>query len=345
MARACDAAHTSMGIWRAMRLSNAAMGSLPVSKNIVVCYDGTGNEYGRNNTNVVGTFEAILRDQDQIAFYDPGIGTFSFLGRALGRRFGTMMGKAFGYGLAENIEDGYEYLMDHFLPDDKLFIFGFSRGAFTARCLVGMVCKVGILQKGSRNLIPYATEVYTTQGNEDVAEGFKRTYCHPCAPHFVGVWDTVASLGHVLAKQFPNNRLHQSVRYGYHAVSLDEQRKKFPVSLWDEADLPEGQTIDQTWFAGVHSDVGGWYTERGLSDIALIWMLEKAEAVGLRLKPDWKSSLHPDPMGIMHESRLGFWRLWRPAPRKSSRDWRKIHDSVYLRQQTGGYPRNLPKRD
>jgi len=321
------------------------MGSLPVSKNIVVCYDGTGNEYGRNNTNVVGTFEAILRDQDQIAFYDPGIGTFSFLGRALGRRFGTMMGKAFGYGLAENIEDGYEYLMDHFLPDDKLFIFGFSRGAFTARCLVGMLCKVGILQKGSRNLIPYATEVYTTQGNEDVAEGFKRTYCHPCAPHFVGVWDTVASLGHVLAKQFPNNRLHQSVRYGYHAVSLDEQRKKFLVSLWDEADLPEGQTIDQTWFAGVHSDVGGWYTERGLSDIALIWMLEKAEAVGLRLKPDWKSSLHPDPMGIMHESRLGFWRLWRPAPRKSSRDWRKIHDSVYLRQQTGGYPRNLPKRD
>jgi uncharacterized protein (DUF2235 family) len=135
-----------------MRLSNAAMGSLPVSKNIVVCYDGTGNEYGRNNTNVVGTFEAILRDQDQIAFYDPGIGTFSFLGRALGRRFGTMMGKAFGYGLAENIEDGYEYLMDHFLPDDKLFIFGFSRGAFTARCLVGMVCKVGILQEGAAGI-------------------------------------------------------------------------------------------------------------------------------------------------------------------------------------------------
>src|SRR2546430_8339868 len=71
-----------------------------------------------------------------------------------------MMGKVFGYGLAENIEDGYEYLMDHFLPDDKLFVFGFSRGAFTARCLVGMVCKVGILQKGSRNLIPYATKVY-----------------------------------------------------------------------------------------------------------------------------------------------------------------------------------------
>ena len=80
------------------------------------------------------------------------------------------MGKAFGYGLAENVEDGYEYLMDNFIPDDKLFVFGFSRGAFTARSLVGMVCKVGILQKGSRNLIPYATKVYTTRGNEDVAE-------------------------------------------------------------------------------------------------------------------------------------------------------------------------------
>ena len=148
----------------------------------------------------MGTFEAILRDQDQIAFYDPGIGTFSFLGRALGRRFGTMMGKAFGYGLAENIEDGYEYLMDHCSS------LGSAAGP-SRRVVVGMVCKVGILQKGSRNLIPYATEVYTTQGNEDVAEGFKRTYCYPCAPHFVGVWDNVASLGHVLAKQFPNNRL------------------------------------------------------------------------------------------------------------------------------------------
>ncbi|MGE3784024.1 MAG: DUF2235 domain-containing protein, partial [Alphaproteobacteria bacterium] len=174
-----------------------------MSKNIVVCYDGTGNEYGRNNTNVVRTFEAILRDQDQIAFYDPGIGTFSFLGRTLGRRLGTLMGKAFGYGLEENIEDGYEYLMNNFVPGDTLFVFGFSRGAFTARCLVGMVCKVGILQKGSRNLIPYATEVYKNQNNEDIADGFKRTYCHPCAPTFVGVWDTVASLGHVLAKQFP----------------------------------------------------------------------------------------------------------------------------------------------
>ena len=119
-----------------------------MSKNIVICYDGTGNEYGEHNTNVVRTFEAIVRDKKQIGFYDPGVGTISFIGRTLGRKIGTLMGKAFGYGFTENIEDGYEYVMENFVPGDRLFVFGFSRGAFTARCLAGMVCKVGILQKG-----------------------------------------------------------------------------------------------------------------------------------------------------------------------------------------------------
>ena len=313
-------------------------------KNIIICYDGTGNEYSRHNTNVVGTFEAIIRDDNQIAFYDPGVGTFSFLGRALGRRLGVLMGKAFGFGLTNNIEDGYTYLMDRFAPGDKVFIFGFSRGAFTARVLADMVCKVGVLQKGSRNLIPYATRVYTTQGNEDVAAGFKDTYCHSCAPHFVGVWDTVASLGFILGKKFSNNRLHPTVKFGYHAVALDEQRKKFPVSLWDENNIREGQTIEQVRFAGVHSDVGGWYDERGLSDIALIWMMEKAAAAGMQLREDWKSNFNPDPLDTMHDSRVGFWRLWRPVPRDVPDDPGKIHDSVYVRKQAGKYPRELPER-
>lgn len=315
-----------------------------MSKNIVICYDGTGNEYGEHNTNVVRTFEAIVRDKKQIGFYDPGVGTISFIGRTLGRKIGTLMGKAFGYGFTENIEDGYEYVMENFVPGDRLFVFGFSRGAFTARCLAGMVCKVGILQKGSRNLIPYATRIYTTQDNLSVANGFKQTYSHPCAPYFVGVWDTVAALGHFLGRQFPNNRLHPTVKYGYHAVSLDERRKKFPVSLWAEEGVPPDQTIEQTWFAGVHSDVGGWYEERGLSDTALVWMLKKAEAAGLRLRDGWRANLSPDPNGAIHESRVGFWRLWRPVARPIPDEWRKIDESVYSRWETGHYQRNLPKR-
>jgi len=134
------------------------------------------------------------------------------------------------------------------------------------------------------------------------------------------------------------------VKYGYHAVSLDERRKKFPVSLWQEEGVPPDQTIEQTWFAGVHSDVGGWYEERGLSDTALVWMLEKAVGVGLRLRDGWRANLSPDPNGAIHESRVGFWRLWRPVTRLIPDDWRKIHESVYSRWETGHYQRNLPKR-
>ena len=302
------------------------------SKNIVICYDGTGNEYGSNNTNVVKTFEALTRDDHQIAFYDPGVGTFSFLGRVLGRKTGVLLGKVFGYGLIQNVEDGYEYLMKHYRHGDKVFIFGFSRGAFCARMLAGMLAKVGILENGSNNLIPYATRMNFEQGNEGVVEGFKKTYCRPCDPHFVGVWDTVASLGLVRGKKFKNNRLSPNIRYGMHAISIDEQRKKFPVSLWDETQVGKDTEIEQVWFAGVHSDVGGWYPKRGLSDIAFKWMMTKAVKAGLRLNGNWETGLQYAPDMKAHNSRTGFWKLWRPAIRRIP-DSARIHESVRERIQ------------
>ena len=131
-------------------------------KNIIICCDGTGNEYGQQNTNVVKLYEAIVRDEQQIAFYDPGVGTFSILGRELGRRVGIGLGKAFGAGVQRNIEDAYRYLMDRYEPQDKLFLFGFSRGAFTVRALAGMLNRCGLLEKGSMNLVPYARRESTT---------------------------------------------------------------------------------------------------------------------------------------------------------------------------------------
>lgn len=312
-----------------------------MSKNIVLCYDGTGNEYGPNNTNVVGTFEAIVRDDTQIAFYDPGVGTFNALGRNMGKKAGTLMGQAFGYGLTQNLEDAYEYLMNRYQAGDKLFIFGFSRGAFTARALAGMLHKVGLLQKGSKNLIPYATKTYLTRDNQSIAEGFKKTYCHECKPHLIGVWDTVASLGHINGRKFYDAKLNHEVTHGYHAVAIDERRKKFPISLWNENHKASHQTIEQVWFAGVHSDVGGWYDERGLSDIALIWMLEKAEAAGLKLRNGWKGGLNPNPLGTMHESRKGFWKVWRPVERVISEE-SHIHKSVFERIDKSDYEPKLP---
>lgn len=344
-------------------------------KNIVICCDGTGNEYtAYNNTNVVHVFENLVRYGTQIAFYDPGVGTFDALGRTVGRSLGTLLGKGFGWGLQENIEDPYRYLMDRYHPGDearepdRVFIFGFSRGAFTARALAGMLFKVGLLQKGSRNLVPYASKIYngrvriephdseaTTKRkeeanaeNEAAAQGFKETYCHACRPYFIGVWDTVASLGYFFGKRFFDAELHPGVRYGYHAISIDEKRRKFPVSLWDESRIDrETQTVRQVWFAGVHSDVGGSYREKGLSNVALRWMLQQAEAAGMRLRDDWDDKLEPGPNApsgpgmrsrdeeAQHESRKSLWRVF-PKVKRQLPDNPRIHQSVFDRMKDDG---------
>jgi uncharacterized protein (DUF2235 family) len=314
-----------------------------VPKNIIICCDGTGNEYGENNTNVVKMGFPLVRDSDQVAYYDPGIGTFSIFGRTLGKKIGVTIGLAFGYGLQENIEDAYLYLMNRYEPGDTVYMFGFSRGAFTVRALAGMLYKVGLLEKGSVNLIPYASQMYNTRGNDAIAAGFKYTYSHECKPHFIGVWDTVGSLGYFLSKEFFDCRLNPDVANAYHAISIDEQRKKFPCSLWDETSLAPGQTVVQVWFAGVHSDIGGYYVERGLSDIAMLWLLDNAEKHGLRLEPGWRESLKPDPLDTLHVSRKGMWKVWPPAPRKIP-EGAKIHESVLVRAgNVPGYQPVLPK--
>lgn len=313
-------------------------------KNIVVCCDGTGNEYGRNNTNVVKLYEAIAHNANQIAFYDPGVGTFSILGRRVGRPVGIILGKAFGYGLRQNIEDAYRYLMDWYEPGDSLFLFGFSRGAYTVRALAGMLYRCGLLQNGNVNLLPYVSKIYHTGDPDNIASGFKRTFCRECRPHLIGVWDTVGSLGWFLGRTFFDATLNCHVKYGYHAVSIDERRKKFSVSLWDESRKANHQTIEQIWFAGVHSDVGGGYPETGLSDIALEWILEKAEAQGLQLNEDWHTALAPDPSSCLHNSRTGWWRLWRPACRRIPQV-SLVHCSVIARmndQKLDYKPANLP---
>jgi uncharacterized protein (DUF2235 family) len=301
-------------------------------KNIVICYDGTGNEYGKNNTNVVKTFESIVRNEKQVAFYDPGVGTFSLLGRTIGRRIGIVLGKAFGAGLQKNIEDGYEYLMNRHEPGDHVFIFGFSRGAFTARALAGMIYHFWVLQKGSKNLIPYVSKMYN-QGKLEIGEKFREGFCHPCKIDFIGVWDTVASLGYFHGKTFYDQTLKSNVKNGFQAIAIDEKRKKFQVSLWDQNNVVENQLIEQVWFPGVHSDVGGYYTDRGLSDIAFAWMMDKAEEKGLILKENWKEKLAQNYKGKLHKSWKGPWILWKKLDRDIPCE-AKIHQSVVDRMES-----------
>lgn len=313
-----------------------------MSKNIILCFDGTGNEYGKNNTNVVKLYEIIKKDKKQLAFYDPGVGTFSFLGRNLGNKVGIVLGKMFGAGLLENIEDGYEYLMNNYEKGDKIFLFGFSRGAFTVRALAGMIYHFGLLQKGSKNLIPYVSKMYN-EHNFSVKNEFKKTFSQTCKPHFIGVWDTVASLGYINGKTFYDESLNPDIKYAYQAISIDEARTKFPISIWNEIKKSKNQTIEQVWFAGVHSDIGGSYEEAGLSDITLNWMLDNAKNCGLELKEGYEATIKQNPIDKIHNSREGLWKIWSKAIRKIPEN-SKIHQSVIDRMKliSDYKPSNLP---
>ena len=316
-------------------------------RNIVICCDGTGNQYGPNNTNVVKLYEAIEKDATQIAFYDPGVGTFG--SKAVftkpGRKFTRFLGLMVGFGITRNIEDGYEFLMNTYREGDRIYLFGFSRGAYTARALAGMVYKCGLLRKGNKNLIPYASKMYHND-NEKVVEGFKKAFSRECKIHFVGVWDTVKSVGLLLPRKFPNAKLNPDVKNGYHALAIDEKRSKFPPNLWDSLPDHSQQTIEQVWFAGVHSDVGGWYKEAGLSNICLKWMIEKAGACDLKIDPGAypKPGHTPDHTDKKHKSFRGFWLILFSRIREI-KEGSVIHRSAInrIRDVKEYKPTNLPK--
>ena len=335
-------------------MNKASNGS---QRNLVICCDGTGNKYGKNNTNVVKTFEGLIKGKDHLVFYDPGVGTFSEKKFILGplRWFGRLLGGAFGIGLQKNVEDAYAYLMDVYEEGDRIFLFGFSRGAHTVRRLASMLDKCWLLQRGSQNMIPYASQMYLDKKvdkerlrddqSKTVIEGFREAYCRPCPVHFIGVWDTVAALSKLRPRPKLDGKLNKSISYAYHAVAIDERRLKFPPNLWKEENIEENQTVEQVWFAGVHSDVGGWYKERGLSDIALAWMLTHAKRAGLRVDDSFFRELKASPEkaheDMQHESWSGWWLLL-PFLRRRISEGAKVHNTVKQRMEAESLPYNKP---
>ena len=301
-------------------------------KNIVVCCDGTMAEYGRSsaNTNVVRLFERLGPDgRGQVSYYDPGVGTYSPLRNSVKRLWDKGVMAASGAGVGTNVQEAYRYLMDHYETGDQIYLFGYSRGAYTVRALAGLLHRCGLLTRGSSNLIPYATKIYN--GSDDaIAAGFKGSFSRECKPYFIGVWDTVASVGWIRREYFSNHQLNGDVTYGYQALSVDESRSHFQVARWDETAIPEGQTIEQVWFPGCHADVGGQEADRRISDISLEWMLRNAKSKGLVLREDWRESLQPDPLGDIEPSRRLFWRLLPEARRVIPRG-ASVHKSVLRR--------------
>ena len=320
-------------------------------KNIVVCCDGTGNEYGTNNTNVVTTYELAVEGTGQCRYYDPGVGTGGWVYEEDRGTLRAAMDQATGYGLRRNVEDAYRFLMQVHEEGDRVFLFGFSRGAFTVRSLAGMLHRCGLLRPTAVNLVEYASKRYHRHdpGGEDAAvdAGFRAAFARPCPVHFIGVWDTVESLVLNAGRAWHDTRVTPETRHAFHAVAIDERRPDFSPCLWDETSPADGQVLEQVWFAGVHSDVGGWYDERGLSNIALQWMLGKAQACGMHVDDEAvRLPRHRgDPLGPMHESCTGFWRF-RGSRRRRIPEGARIHRSVITRMEDreSSYVPRLPRR-
>jgi len=221
----------------------------------------------------------------QIVLHDPGVGS--------GNLVDKVTGGAFGDGIDQNITDAYRFLVYNYEPGDQVFLFGFSRGAYTARSTVGMIRKCGLLQKRHADRVGGAYELYRRR--EDAVDGpvarqFRSAYAWPAFDiDFLGVWDTVGSLGVPLAGlrwltmkqyQFHDTKLSRSVRRAFHAVAIDERRGPFTPTLWETQPSPT-QIVEQAWFTGVHSDVGGGYEDRTLANITFQWMAKRAYDAGL----------------------------------------------------------------
>ena len=292
-------------------------------KRIVICCDGTWNSNDRADkaTNVWKLCGLVLpRDGagvEQAKRYYAGVGS---------RRFERFRGGALGWGLSRNIEGAYVDLVGLFEPGDELFLFGFSRGAYTTRSLAGLIRNAGILKPEHVDQADAAYELYRdrdprTAPRSDTATEFRRRFSHETRIRFIGVWDTVGSLGipkiglglvNALFRwrwAFHDVELSTAVDFAYQALAVDERRGPFRPAIWRQRPDAVGQTLEQVWFAGVHSDVGGGYPESGLSDGPLRWMLDRAAAVGLALDRERiPREIAPDPLAPAHDSLTMFYR-------------------------------------
>jgi len=284
-----------------------------MARNIVVFSDGTGQEGGKgHNTNVYKLFNMVEnRTAEQVIFYDRGLGTGA-------RKF---FGKVAGMGISKNIKECYRFIFDEYKVGDQIFLFGFSRGATVVRSLSSFIHLFGMLPKSRPELIDQAYKIYKTKNREKrdrrAADFVAKHHTMWCKIHFLGAWDTVAALGlpvkvldvllssvPFLRHDFQDLRLSQSVEHARHALAIDEERKVFKPEIWG-AELHGGQTLEQVWFAGVHTDVGGGYKEQTLSDLPLEWMRDEAIRHGLRIYSRHKIVLDPQANGTMHDSRGG----------------------------------------
>ena len=293
-------------------------------KRLVICCDGTWNKPTQSRggkicpTNVFTLSEAVsdvdAHGVQQHTYYQAGVGT---------RASERLRGGIFGFGLSRDVQSAYRYVVDNFEEGDELFFFGFSRGAYTARSAVGFIRNSGVLRREHADRVAEAYSLYRDRKRHPtsgVAERFRQKYSTETRIRFIGVWDTVGALGIPLSGlkvvglvnkrwQFHDTDLSTRVDSAYQAVAIDERRSAFRPTLWSQQADAGDQTLEQVWFTGVHSDVGGGYLDGRLADLALRWMSGRAGACGLELSDPFDVDVKEAALGRAHESFRGFYKL------------------------------------
>jgi uncharacterized protein (DUF2235 family) len=328
--------------------------------NIVICCDGTWNTPDQLDkgvpapTNVVRLYNTLADADDhgqrQESYYHPGVGTS-------GKWWDKKLGGGTGAGLDQYIKSAYQKLCYSYSPGDQIFLFGFSRGAYTVRSLGGFIGRCGLLT--IRDLEPnevwsriesllklgYRRKLETRADWDERGWKFHNSAGVDIPIRFIGVWDTVGALGipddmallNLLDDRnrytFHDTTLHDTVRTARHALAMDERRASFQPTLW--TDVPATRDLKQLWFPGVHSDVGGGYRENGLADGALKWMIEEAAQCGLEFNKA-VAQIKPDYHDMMHDSCDGVFGVLPTIPRSISHlagEAASFHSSALQRQQ------------
>ncbi len=337
-------------------------------KNIILLSDGTGNTNIKDRgTNVFKLYEAIdfhSTEPEQVAFYDDGVGTQEFKPLKL-------VGGAFGWGLSRNVRKLYRDLVEAYEEDAEIYLFGFSRGAFTVRSLAGFIAKQGILKYENyqtdeelNNAVWQHYEAYRGQCQAYLERPIaplrkkfiKAQEVHAKAPiiKFIGVWDTVDAVGlpfdeatnflnnYIFRFKFPDLNLNEYVVKACHALSIDDERQSFHPLLWNN-DAKNPDRIEQVWFSGVHANVGGGYPQQGLSMVTLDWMMKKATAAGIRFIATDLTLAHDKEYAFdkLYDSRSGLGSYYRYKPRNIAELCKKcnitpiIHESAIQRIAEG----------
>ncbi|GJJ11745.1 hypothetical protein Clacol_005983 [Clathrus columnatus] len=308
------------------------------NRNLIVCIDGTSNQFGKYSTNVVDLYNKIVKSDDQLTYYNSGIGTYMKPTKdplvLAFRKPQNGVDLAIASRLERNITKAYRWLSDNYRDGDKIYLFGFSRGAYQVRVLAGIIQRVGLIYKGNDEQIPFAYKLYHTSDDGD-AQRFKKTFSREEVHiHFIGFdRDTVSSVGVIRGKPLPLSTSADHVCYFRHALALDERRVKF---LPEYVDKPKDDAKDtfcnmrpdikEVWFPGTHSDIGGGNRMNTDADLLvggmpLLWMSFEAFSCGLILEPprtiQWPWDNGQKPM--VTESLTLRWKLfeWIPWKRPS----------------------------